>query len=70
MIVLSTQKVMQLHQFLMQETGGLDGIRDEGLFDSAVQGPFATFGGQEPVSYTHLANSGPQPASSKLSSRA
>lgn len=47
MIVLSTQKVMQLHQFLMQETGGLDGIRDEGLFDSAVQGPFATFGGQE-----------------------
>ena len=26
MIVLSTQKVMQLHQFLMQETGGLDGI--------------------------------------------
>ena len=31
----------------MQETGGLDGLRDEGLFDSAVQGPFATFGGQE-----------------------
>lgn len=47
MIVLSTQKVMQLHRLLMQETGGLDGLRDEGLFDSAVQGPFATFGGQE-----------------------
>ena len=47
MIVLSTQKVMQLHRFLMQETGGLDGLRDEGLFDSAVQGPFTTFGGQE-----------------------
>ena len=47
MILLSTQKVMQLHRFLMQETGGLDGLRDEGLFDSAVQGPFATFGGQE-----------------------
>ena len=47
MIVLSPQKVMQLHRFLMQETGGLDGLRDEGLFDSAVQGPFATFGGQE-----------------------
>ena len=46
MIVLSTQNVMQLHRFLMQETGGLDGLRDEGLFDSAVQGPFATFGGQ------------------------
>ena len=25
----------------------MDGIRDEGLFDSAVQGPFATFGGQD-----------------------
>lgn len=47
MIVLSTQKVMQLHRFLMQETGGLNGLRDEGLFDSAVQSPFATFGGQE-----------------------
>ena len=47
MIVLSTQKVMQLHRFLMQVTGGLDGLRDEGLFDSAVQSPFATFGGQE-----------------------
>ena len=47
MIVLSAHKVMQLHRFLMQETGGLDGLRDEGLFDSAVQGPFATFGGQE-----------------------
>ena len=38
---------MQLHRFLMQVTGGLDGLRDEGLFDSAVQSPFATFGGQE-----------------------
>ena len=47
MIVLSAQKVLQLHRFLMQETGGLDGLRDEGLFDSAVQGPFATFGGQD-----------------------
>ena len=47
MIVLSTQKVMQLHRFLMQVTGGLDGLLDEGLFDSAVQSPFATFGGQE-----------------------
>ncbi|MCF2556566.1 type II toxin-antitoxin system death-on-curing family toxin [Fournierella massiliensis] len=47
MIVLSTQKVMQLHRFLMQVTGGLDGLRDEGLFDSAVQSPFSTFGGQE-----------------------
>lgn len=52
MIRLSTQKILQLHRFLIQETGGLDGLRDEGLLDSAVQGPFATFGGQE--LYPHL----------------
>lgn len=47
MIILSTQKILQLHHFLIQETGGLDGLRDEGLLDSAVQGPFATFDRQE-----------------------
>lgn len=47
MIILSTQKILQLHHFLIQETGCLDGLRDEGLLDSAVQGPFATFDGQE-----------------------
>lgn len=52
MIRLSTQKILQLHRFLIQETGGLDGLRDEGLLDSAVQGPFATFDGQE--LYPHL----------------
>ena len=52
MIRLSTQKILQLHRFLIQEPGGLDGLRDEGLLDSAVQGPFATFDGQE--LYPHL----------------
>ena len=52
MIRLSTQKILQLHRFLIQETGGLDGLRDEGLLDSAVQGPFAIFDGQE--LYPHL----------------
>lgn len=47
MIILSTQKILQLHHFLIQETGGLDDLRDEGLLDSAAQGPFATFDGQE-----------------------
>lgn len=47
MIILSTQKILQLHHFLIQETGGMDGLRDEGLLDSAAQGPFATFDGQE-----------------------
>lgn len=47
MIVLTSNKILQLHKFLMQETGGLDGLRDAALLDSAVQSPFATFDGQE-----------------------
>ena len=47
MIVLTSNKILQLHQFLMQETGGLDGLRDAALLESAVQSPLATFDGQE-----------------------
>ena len=47
MISLTPKKILQLHQFLMQETGGLDGLRDEALFDSAVQSILATFDGHE-----------------------
>ena len=47
MIKKKKKKILQLHQFLMQETGGLDGLRDEALFDSAVQSILATFDGHE-----------------------
>lgn len=47
MIVLTSNKILQLHQFLMQETGGLDGLRDATLLESAVQSPLATYDGQE-----------------------
>ena len=47
MISLTPKKILQLHRFLMQETGGLDGLRDEALFDSAVQSILATFDGHE-----------------------
>ena len=47
MIVLTSNKILQLHQFLIQETGGLDGLRDAALLDSAVQSPLITFYGQE-----------------------
>ena len=45
MIVLTSNKILQLHQFLIQETGGLDGLRDAALLDSAVQSPLITFYG-------------------------
>ena len=54
---LSTEQIKLLHKLLLEETGGLEGIRDEGLLDSAISAPFQTFDGQyvyTTVSYTHL----------------
>lgn len=42
---LSNKQIILLHQILIEETGGLDGLRDEGLLDSAVHAPFQTFDG-------------------------
>ena len=36
-----------MHQILIQETGGADGIRDKTLLDSAVNAPFQTCGGED-----------------------
>lgn len=36
MIILSNEQVKRLHQKLISETGGIDGLRDEGLLDSAL----------------------------------
>lgn len=47
MIKFSQEKVLLLHQLLIAETGGADNVRDIGLLDSALEGAFATFGGQE-----------------------
>jgi len=47
MIKLSKEKVLLLHQLLIEETGGADNVRDIGLLDSALEGAFATFDGQE-----------------------
>ena len=47
MIRFSKDKVKLLHKYIAQETGGSIGVRDEGLLESALEGIFATFGGQE-----------------------
>lgn len=47
MIRFSQEKVLLLHQLLIAETGGADQIRDAALLDSALEGAFATFDGQE-----------------------
>ena len=47
MILLSREQISYLHSKLIKATGGIDGIRDEGLLDSALQTPFQAFGGEE-----------------------
>ena len=39
MIRISKEKVLLLHQLLAEATGGSVGVRDQGLLDSALEGP-------------------------------
>lgn len=41
------EQILMLHTQLIEATGGCDGIRDEGLLDSALESPFQSFGGEE-----------------------
>ena len=43
----TTGRVRLLHQCLIQETDSTGHIRDFALFDSELEGAFATFGGEE-----------------------
>jgi len=45
MILLSKEQVIMLHSLCVEKTGGSDGIRDDGLLDSAVKSPMQSFGG-------------------------
>lgn len=42
---LTTEQILLLHRELIKETGGTDGIRDEGLLESALNAPFQSFDG-------------------------
>ena len=44
---LTYHQVIQIHSLLILETGGSDGIRDEGLLDSALNLPFQSFDGED-----------------------
>jgi hypothetical protein len=43
MIRLDKRQILLLHQKLIDVTGGVNGIRDEGMLDSALFAPFQTF---------------------------
>lgn len=47
MIRFSEEKVLLLHQLMIAETGGSAELRDIRLLDSALEGIFQTFGGEE-----------------------
>ena len=47
MIKINKNQVMILNQIVVIETGGLAGVRDIGLLDSAIESVCQTFGGQE-----------------------
>ena len=44
MIRLTKEPIIILHKHLIEETGGTDGLRDEGLLDSALNAPFQGYG--------------------------
>jgi death-on-curing protein len=47
MIILDKEQVKSLHRKLLDSTGGINGIRDETLLDSALNSSFQTFDGAE-----------------------
>ena len=47
MNMLTKQQILLLHSQLIRQSGGSDGIRDEGMLDSAISQPFQTFDDME-----------------------
>ena len=48
MIYLTKEQVLMLHRDLITAAGGSNGLRDEGLLDSALTTPFQSFDGHMP----------------------
>jgi death-on-curing protein len=44
---LSKRQILAFQTALIKCSGGTEGIRDEGLLDSAISAPFQTFAGQD-----------------------
>ena len=45
MIVLAKEQIIKLHEYLIRETGGSQGLRDESLLDAAMHAPFQSYDG-------------------------
>lgn len=44
---ISRDQVLMLHSMVIKQSGGIEGIRDNGLLDSALSLPFQSFNNQE-----------------------
>ena len=44
---LSKEQILMLHSQLIAQTGGIDGVRDFSLLESAIETPFQAFAGEE-----------------------
>ena len=47
MIRITAERILLLHQLMIAQTGGSDGLRDMGLLESAVESIYASYDGQE-----------------------
>lgn len=43
---ISKEQIIDIHSMLINQTGGIDGIKDEGFLESALNAPFQTFDGE------------------------
>jgi death-on-curing protein len=44
---LTLKEILELHRRILEQSGGLAGIRDMGMLESALAQPLMTFGGEE-----------------------
>ena len=47
MIKFTKETVLNLHNMLLEQTGGCEGVRDEGMLESAIECAYATFDGKD-----------------------
>lgn len=45
MTVLTKEQIIKLHEYLIRETGGSQGLRDDSLLDAAIHAPFQSYDG-------------------------
>lgn len=45
--MITKETVLKLHELSIIEYGGANGLRDEGLMESAIARPYQTFGGED-----------------------